>query len=134
MVLGCVCVCLAGVCRFGLFVLVVVVVVFCVLCLPLLPPLVAWARQHGSGSGRSSGGQEGSHGGGCGRGARAAGPDGRPRPGPLPHTIVLVTAQMADMTVVLGNGDALLELVTYLDTNTELARSELHWPGTNFPP
>ena len=114
--------------------LVVVVVVFCVLCLPLLPPLVAWARQHGSGSGRSSGGQEGSHGGGCGRGARAAGPDGRPRPGPRPHTIVLVTAQMADMTVVLGNGDALLELVTYLDTNTELARSELHWPGTNFPP
>jgi len=38
-----------------------------------------------------------------------------------PHTIVLVTAQMADMTVVLGNGDALLELVTYLDTNTELS-------------
>ena len=28
-----------------------------------------------------------------------------------PHTIVLVTAQMADMTVVLGNGDTLLELV-----------------------
>ena len=68
------------------------------------------------------------------RGARAARRDGRPRPGPRPHTIVLVTAQMADMTVVLGNGDALLELVTYLDTNTELARSELHWPGTNFPP
>ena len=52
----------------------------------------------------------------------------------LAHTTALVTAQMADMTVVLGNGDTLLELVTYLDTNTELAHSELHWPGTNFPP
>ena len=40
------------------------------------------------------------------------------------------------MTVVLGNGATLLVLVTYmyLDTNTELAHSELHWPGTNFPP
>ena len=31
----------------------------------------------------------------------------------LAHTSALVTARMADMTVVLGNGDTLLELVTY---------------------
>ena len=42
----------------------------------------------------------------------------------LAHTIALVTAQMADMTVILGNGDTLLELVTYVDTNTGRARSQ----------
>ena len=32
----------------------------------------------------------------------------------------MVTANMSDMTVVLGNGDTLLELATYLESNTEI--------------
>lgn len=40
---------------------------------------------------------------------------------PAAHTIDLVTANMNEMTVVLGNGDTLLELATYLESNPEIA-------------
>ena len=109
----CLC-CFGGVCGFGfVFVFVLVVFVSCVFLfffLLSLGPQAAWQRQWpqqrrsrrqpwrwpvGVDAGRAL------------QGLTAA------LDRDLAHTSALVTARMADMTVVLGNGDTLLELVTY---------------------